>query len=470
VSAPHPPAPPGGHPEAAAAFVANEPRAHWHDQSLWFVREKRDKAAALVPDWEALRDAAAQIRAHVRGRLPELLEEFERNAVARGAQVHWAADAAEHNEIVHRLLSERGVRRLVKSKSMLTEECGLNPYLEARGIEVVDTDLGERIVQLRHEPPSHIIFPAIHLKREEIGELFHDQLGTPAGLSDPTRLTEAARGHLRERFMRAQAGLTGVNFAVAETGGVVVCTNEGNADMGTSLPPLHIACMGVEKIVPRLEHLAVLVRLLARSATGQPVTSYTSHFHGPMAGGELHVVIVDNGRSRLLADPAKRGALACIRCGACMNTCPVYRRSGGYSYGWVVPGPIGSVLAAARDPEAHPTLPFASTLCGSCDGVCPVKIPIHDTLLGQRRTLAARGLVSPGKRLGMAFLSLVLRRRAAYEAAGRLLRFALRAFPRFLLYGPWNVWGRRRELPAPPAESFRETWRRTRGAGGPGRG
>ncbi len=455
----------GGHPDAAARFVADEPRARWHDQALWFVRDKRDRAASLVPDWEPLRDAAAAIRAHARGRLPELLEEFERNAVARGAQVHWAADAAEHNAIVHRILSERRVRRVVKSKSMLTEECGLNEYLGARGVEVVDTDLGERIVQLAGEPPSHIIFPAIHRKREEIGALFHEKLGTPAGLADPKALTEAARRHLRERFLAAEAGITGVNFAVAETGGVVVCTNEGNADMGTSLPPLHIACMGVEKVVPRLEHLAVLLRLLARSATGQPITTYTSHFQGPMEGGELHVVIVDNGRSALLADPSVRGALACIRCGACMNTCPVFRRSGGYSYGWVVPGPIGSILAAARDPAAHRTLPFASTLCGSCDAVCPVKIDLHGALLGQRRTLAARGLVSPGKRIGMRLLAFVLAHRALYEAGGRLLRLGLRTLPRALLYGRLNVWGRRRELPAAPEESFRDTWRRTRGGG-----
>ncbi len=455
----------GGHPAAAEAFVANEPRARWHDQALWFVRDKRDRAAALVPDWEKLRDVAAVIRAHTRGRLADFLEEFERNAIACGAKVHWAADAAEHNAIVHQLLSARGVRRVVKSKSMLTEECGLNEYLGARGIEVVDTDLGERIVQLAGEPPSHIIFPAIHRKREEIGALFHDKLATPAGLADPKALTEAARGHLRERFLAAEAGITGVNFAVAETGGVVVCTNEGNADMGTSLPRLHIACMGVEKIVPRLEHLAVLLRLLARSATGQPITTYTSHFQGPMKGGELHVVIVDNGRSALLADPSVRGALACIRCGACMNTCPVFRRSGGYSYGWVVPGPIGSILASARDPAAHATLPFASTLCGSCDAVCPVKIDLHGELLAQRRMLAAKGLVSPGKRIGMRLVAFVLAHRALYEAAGRLLRLALRTFPRFLVYGPWNVWGRGRELPAPPAESFRETWRRTRGGG-----
>jgi L-lactate dehydrogenase complex protein LldF len=454
-----------GHPERAAAFAADEARAHWHDQALWFVREKRDRAASLVPDWERLRDVAAAIRAHARGRLADLLEEFERNAVARGAQVHWAADAEEHNAIVHRILADHGVRRLVKSKSMLTEECGLNHFLEARGIEVVDTDLGERIVQLKGEPPSHIVFPAIHRKREEIGELFHEKLGTPQGLADPKALTEAARVHLRERFMRAEAGLTGVNFAVAETGGVVVCTNEGNADMGTSLPRLHIACMGVEKVVPRLEHLAVMVRLLARSATGQPITSYTSHFHGPMPGGELHIVIVDNGRSRLLADPALRGALACIRCGACMNTCPVYRRSGGYSYGWVVPGPIGSVLASARDPAAHATLPFASTLCGSCDAVCPVKIDLHGELLHLRRDLAERKILPAGKRLGMRILAFVLAHRALYEAAGRLMRLAVRRLPRAIVYGRWNAWGRRRELPPPPRESFRDAWRRRQESG-----
>jgi L-lactate dehydrogenase complex protein LldF len=454
-----------GHPQRAARFAADEGRARWHDQALWFVREKRDRAASFVPDWEELRDAAAGIRAHARGRLADLLEEFERNAVARGAQVHWAADAAEHNQIVHRILAERGVRRVVKSKSMLTEECGLNEFLEARGVEVVDTDLGERIVQLAGEPPSHIVFPAIHRKREEIGALFAEKLGTPRGLADPKALTEAARVHLRERFLRAEAGITGVNFAIAETGGVVVCTNEGNADMGTSLPRLHIACMGVEKVVPRLEHLAVMLRLLARSATGQPITSYTSHFHGPMEGGELHVVVVDNGRSRLLADPAVRGVLACIRCGACLNTCPVYRRSGGYSYGAVVPGPIGSILAAASDPSAHASLPFASTLCGSCDAVCPVKIDLHGGLLAQRRELASRGLVPLGKRLGMRFLALVLGHRALYEAAGRILRLALRRLPRGLLLAIAGGWGRRRELPAPPAESFRDAWRRTRGGG-----
>jgi len=454
-----------GHAERAARFAGDEPRAHWHDQALWFMRAKRDRAAGAVPEWERLRTLASAIKAHTRANLAEYLEAFERNAVARGIQVHWARDADEHNRIVHRILSERGVTRLVKSKSMLTEECHLNPYLEARGIEVVDTDLGERIVQLAGEPPSHIVLPAIHKKKEEIGELFHEKLGTAKGLADPKQLTEAARGHLRERFMAAQAGLTGVNFAIAETGGVVVCTNEGNADMGTSLPPIHVACMGVEKVVPRLEDLGVFLRILARSATGQASTTYTTHFHGPMRGGELHVVIVDNGRSALLADETFREALACIRCGACMNTCPVFRRSGGYSYAWTIPGPIGAVLATARDPVRHGSLAFASSLCGSCDDVCPVKIPLHDQLLARRRDLARRGALPLGKRLGMKLLGWVLRSRLVYELAGRIGRALGRAAPRSLLHGRWNVWARQRELPPLPRESFRDLWRKERGRG-----
>ena len=238
------------HAGRASAFVADDQRMHWHDQAVWFVRNKRDVARNFVPEWEELRSLGSQIKAHTLSRLPDYLEEFERNAVAAGARVHWARDADEHNRIVLGILRERGVVRMVKSKSMLTEECHLNPHLERNGIEVVDTDLGERIVQFRREPPSHIVMPAIHLKKEDIGALFHEKLGTPAGLADPKQLTEAARVHLREKFLGAQAGLTGVNFAIASTGGVVVCTNEGNADLGTSLPPLHIACMGLEKVIP----------------------------------------------------------------------------------------------------------------------------------------------------------------------------------------------------------------------------
>ena len=451
------------HPEAAARFVADEGRAHWHDQALWWVRVRRDRAAAAVPEWEELRARAEAIKLHTLSRLADHLEAFERRATALGAIVHWARTADEHNRIVHGLLAERGVGHVVKSKSMLTEECQLNPYLRARGIEVVDTDLGERIVQLAGEAPSHIVLPAIHRRKEEIGTLFHQHLGTEAGAADPAYLTEAARRHLRAKLLAAQAGITGVNFAVDETGGLVVCTNEGNADLGTALPPLHVACMGLEKVVPRLADLGVFLRLLARSATGQPVTTYTTHFHGPRPGGELHVVIVDNGRTALLRSGPFGRSLACIRCGACMNTCPVFRRSGGHAYGWVVPGPIGSVLAPARDAAAHASLPFASSLCGSCTDVCPVRIDLHHQLLAWRRELAARGLVPLGKRLAMRGASLLLRSPTLYALAGTLTRWALRATPRAWLYPRINVWGRQRDLPEPPGASFRETWRRTRG-------
>ncbi len=448
------------HPERAAIFAADEPRTHWHDQALWFVRLKRDRQAASIPEWEMLRETASAIKAHTLSRIANYLEQFEKNATANGIKVHWARDAEEHNAIVHRILAERGVTRLVKSKSMLTEECHLNPYLQARGIEVTDTDLGERIVQLRHEPPSHIVLPAIHLKKEDIGELFYEQLGTDKGASDPKYLTEAARQHLRQRFLSAQAGLTGVNFAIAETGGFVVCTNEGNADMGTSLPPIHIACMGFEKIIPRLKDLGVFLRLLARSATGQPVTTYTTHFHGPMKGGELHVIIVDNGRSEILAQDTFRRSLTCIRCGACMNTCPVFRRSGGYSYGYIVPGPIGSLLAPQRDAEKYASLPFASSLCGSCSDVCPVKIDLHHELYEFRQVLVRKKAVPLRKRLAMKVMGWVLARPWAYRLAGRLMRWFMRITPRSIVYSRLNDWGRQRELPPAPKQTFRELARK----------
>ena len=445
-----------GHPEEAAKFLSDENRAHWHDQSVWFVRTKRDVQASTIPEWEKLREAAAAIKTHTLSRLADYLEEFERNAKANGIHVHWARDAVEHNEIVHRILANHSVTRLVKSKSMLTEECGLNPYLEARGIEVVDTDLGERIMQFLNQPPSHIVMPAIHLKREEIGELFHIKLNTKKGASDPNYLTEAARGHLREKFLNAQAGLTGVNFAIAETGGVVVCTNEGNADMGTSLPPLHIACMGVEKIVPGTRELGVFLRLLARSATGQPITTYTSHFHGPLPGGEMHIVIVDNGRSAILARDTYRATLRCIRCAACMNTCPVYRRSGGYSYGYTIPGPIGSLLAPLRDLEKHGTLPYACSLCGSCTDVCPVKIDLHHQLYTIRQDAVRQHVVPWHKRFGMKVMSWVFADAGRYRAAGKLMRGITPRLPRFVTYSGLNAWGRQRELPPMPKKSFRE--------------
>ena len=447
------------HAHNASEFIRNGTRARWHDAALWFVRAKRDKAVHAIPEWEHLREAAAHIKAYTVSHLAELLEQFEQNVQQLGGHVHWARDAAEHNEIVHSILAKHEVRRVVKSKSMLTEECHLNPFLERQGIEVVDTDLGEWIVQQRHEPPSHIVMPAIHIKKEEVSDLFHERLHTEKGNADPTYLARAARQELRNRFLAADAGITGVNFAIAETGGFVVCTNEGNADLGTSLPKLHIACMGIEKLIPRAADLGVFLRLLARSATGQPITTYSSHFHGPLPGGELHVVLVDNGRSKILGSDDFRRSLNCIRCGACMNTCPVYRRSGGHSYETTVPGPIGSILAPARDAHQHASLPYACSLCGSCTDVCPVKIDLHHQLLTWRREIVLQGELPARKRYPMKLAAWLFQHPRLYAFAGKIARFVAPKLPRFLLYNSLNPWGRQRELPPFPKKSFRELYR-----------
>jgi L-lactate dehydrogenase complex protein LldF len=448
------------HPTAAAAFVDDELRTDWHDGALWWVREKRDRAAASVPEWESLRTLASEIKEHTLSRLDDYLEQFEANAASNGITVHWARDADEHNRIVYGILQKARATRLVKSKSMLTEECGLNPYLELRGIEVIDTDLGERIVQLREEAPSHIVLPAIHLRKEEVGETFHKHLGTPDGLADPTALTLAARAHLREHFLTADAALTGANFAIAGTGGIVICTNEGNADLGMALAPLHIASVGIEKMIPRAADLGVFLRLLTRSATGQPVTVYTSHVHGSESGRAVHVVLVDNGRSVQLGREGFWRSLKCIRCGACMNTCPIYRRSGGHSYGSTVPGPIGSVLTPGLDLKRYASLPFASTLCGSCTAVCPVKIDLDAQLYRWRQLVVEGGHVATGKRIAMQSAAQVLARPWLFRTMGALTRFGMRVLPRRLRRaGPW---GHERELPMPTANSFRAWYRSNR--------
>ncbi len=432
-----------------------------HDAAVFALREKRDAAGSAEPDFERLRDHARVAKAHALDHLDQNLERFEARASAAGAVVHWAEDASALNRIVHGQLGARGARRVVKSKSMLTEECGLNPYLESRGIEIVDTDLGERIVQLGHEPPSHIIMPAIHRTREDIGALFARELDVPAGETDPARLTEAARRHLRGHFLGADAAITGVNFAVAESGTIVVVTNEGNADLGMSLPSLHIACLGIEKVIPGLADLAVFLRLLARSATGQPLSVYTSLVTGPRPGAELHIVLVDNGRTRLLADDAHRQALGCIRCGACLNTCPVYRRAGGYAYGFAIPGPIGAVLAPAlgRTPEQR-ALPLASTLCGSCSAVCPVRIDLHEQLVAWRASHVPRGR---GERLLARLAAALLARPVWYGLAGRAARGLWPALSRRWPGNPASPWLAARALPPHPGASFRTRWRaRTR--------
>jgi L-lactate dehydrogenase complex protein LldF len=449
------------HSDASTIFNKDEARVDWHDKTLWFIREKRDKASHSIDEWEQLREYASQIKTNTLSNLSEYLEQFEANAKANGIIIHWAADAAEHNQIVHSILKKHGIDRMVKSKSMLTEECGLNEHLEANGIEVIDTDLGERIVQLAKEPPSHIVLPCIHKKKEEIGELFHEHLGTEKGASDPQYLTAAARQHLRETFLTRRAALTGVNFAIAETGEIVVCTNEGNADMGAHLADVHIACMGIEKLIPLQQHLGVFLRLLARSATGQPITTYSSHFKKPQPHQEMHIVLVDNGRSIHLGKEDFRSALKCIRCGACMNTCPVYRRSGGQSYHNAVAGPIGSILTPNMDMKKNADLPFASTLCGSCSNVCPVKIDIHDQLYKWRQVIVKEGYAPAAKKASMNMMGWVLSSPKVYDMAGKAARFALRNTP-FMVSNKFNPWFKEREMPEAPKHSFKEWYKKNR--------
>lgn len=448
------------HAALAEKFNLNEDRTNWHDKTLWWVRQKRDRAANSLPEWEQLRQWASDIKDHTLSNLHNYLVEFEQHALANGVKVHWASDAMEHNRIIHSIILEAGIRKIVKSKSMLTEECHLNSYLQTNGIEVVDTDLGERIVQFREEAPSHIVLPAIHLKKEDVSDTFHQHLKTEKGNYDPQYLTHAARIHLREKFVSSELAITGVNFAIAETGGVVVCTNEGNADMGAHAARIHIACMGFEKIIPKAEHLGVFTRLLARSATGQPITTYTSHFHRPRPGQEMHIVLVDNGRSRQLGREDFRNSLKCIRCAACFNTCPVYRRSGGHSYHTAVAGPIGSILNPNLDMKANADLPFASTLCGSCTNVCPVKINIHEQLWKWRQVISAEGLTEPSKRIGMKLMAWVLAKPAVYRMAGSMARWVLRNFPLVAKSKNWNPWYKQRELPDAPKESFQEWYKK----------
>lgn len=443
------------HADLAEIFIRDEERVDWHDGALWYIREKRDKASKSIPEWEQLREAASAIKRNVISNLYQYLLEFEANLKQNGVQVHWAADAKEHNEIVYAILKAKEISQMVKSKSMLTEECGLNEYLEERGIEVVNSDLGEYIQQIDQEPPSHIVLPCIHKRKEEIGELFHQHLGTEKGLSDPTALTRVARKHLRNVFLTRRAALTGVNFAVAETGEYVVCTNEGNADMGAHLSEVQIASMGLEKIVPQKKHLGVFLRLLARSATGQPITIYSSHYKKPRPGQEMHLILVDAGRTRQLARPDFRDSLKCIKCGSCMNTCPVYRKSGGLSYHNTISGPIGAILAPNLDMKKHADLPFASTLCGSCSNVCPVKINIHDQLYKWRQEIVKEGYAANTKALGMKTMAWTLSKPANFSTAGKAGKWFLANVP-FVVKNRFNPWYKQREMPEGPKESFSE--------------
>ena len=336
---------------------------------------------AGIPHWQRWREAACRVKTYAIANLDRLLVEFERNISARGATVLWAENAEEANRHVLDVARRHNVKTVVKSKSMVSEEMELNHALEAAGIRAVETDLGEYLVQLAGQRPTHIVTPALHLSAEDVGRLFEEKLGEPFS-AEHRHLTDVARRRLRRDFIHADLGVSGVNFAIADTGAFIIVDNAG---LSTSAPPVHVALMGIEKIIPSVDHLPVFLNLLARSGTGQKLTTYTHLFHGATPGKKLYVIIIDNGRTNALADPAARMALFCIRCGACLNACPVYRRVGGWAYGWVYPGPIGSIITphlVGIDQAGE--LPFASSLCGACGEVCPVKVDIPHQLVHLR--------------------------------------------------------------------------------------
>ncbi|MFD1829733.1 LutB/LldF family L-lactate oxidation iron-sulfur protein [Streptomyces desertarenae] len=457
------------------------------------IRAKRAGAVAELPDWAELRAAGAAVKDRTLRHLDHYLEQVEEAVTAAGGTVHWAVDADEANRIVTSLVRATGEREVVKVKSMATQEIGLNAALEEAGIRVCETDLAELIVQLGDDLPSHILVPAIHRNRGEIRDIFRERMGrwgrpAPEGLGDdPAELAEAARLHLREKFLRAKVGISGANFMVAETGTLVVVESEGNGRMCLTLPETLISVVGIEKVVPTWRDLEVFLQLLPRSSTAERMNPYTSMWTGTAGAGEadgprdFHLVLLDNGRTDALADTVGRQALRCIRCSACLNVCPVYERAGGHAYGSAYPGPIGAILTPqlrGTTTELDASLPYASSLCGACYEVCPVAIDIprvlvhlrervaeggETTVRGQRTTVRpARGHAA--ERAAMRAARWALDHPGALRAGQRLASRTRRLHPR-RLPGPGRAWTASRDLPAVPAESFRHWWQRTRGAG-----
>ena len=460
------------HSKAAETFLKDDAVVTRHDQTFFGVRQKRDRMAQALPEWEDLREAASQMKKHTETHLADYLEQFEQNAIKNGVHIHWAQDADEYNRIVYNILSQHNVKKVVKSKSMLTEECHLNEHLEAKGIEVIETDLGERILQMMKLAPSHIVMPALHVHREDIGDTFRRLIpdfneiastyspdgSLPADPNDPTFLTYVARIHLRQQFAEADCGMTGANFGIAATGDVVVCTNEGNADMSTSIPKLHIVSMGIEKLIPDYEAMGIFQRFVARSGTGQETTVYTSHFRGPRPNGEMHIVLVDNGRSEIIGNPEHWQTLKCMRCGACMNTCPVYRRSAGYSYTYFIPGPIGINLGMLRDPHQYYDNVSACSLCCSCDNVCPVKVDLSSQVYRWRQQLESLGHANTMKKMMSGGMSYLFNHPAVYKTALSLSP-AANWVPAPLMNLKMNPWAYGHKMMKFPKKSFHKLWK-----------
>jgi L-lactate dehydrogenase complex protein LldF len=450
-----------GFPAAARGTLANAQLRRNVGKATTAIRAKRGRAVGELPDWEALRDAGAAIKARAMATLPEQLDRLEASVTARGGVVHWARDGAEANAIVADVARAHGSDEVIKVKSLATDEIGLNEALAARGVHAIETDLAELILQLSGDTTSHILVPAIHRNRAEIRGLFERTIATGELSSDPADLTEAARRHLREKFLSVPVAVSGANFGVAETGTVAVVESEGNGRMCTTLPEVLVTVMGIEKVLPEWRDLEVFLQLLPRSSTAERMNPYTSLWTGVRSGDgprEFHLVLLDGGRTDVLADEVGRQALHCIRCSACLNVCPVYSRVGGQAYESVYPGPIGAVLSPLLfGLDRHPTLPWASSLCGACYDACPVKIEIPSLLVHLRGRVVReqQRRLSP-ERLAMDAVAAAFGSRQRYERAQKLARLGRGPLARAMLPG----WTAMRDLPEPPKETFREWWRR----------
>ncbi|MGA2926725.1 MAG: LutB/LldF family L-lactate oxidation iron-sulfur protein [Solirubrobacteraceae bacterium] len=466
-AAEHPP-----FPVAARAALADTQLRRNIGHATHTIRAKRAAVVAEMPDWEGLREAGRAIKERVLRHLDQYLLELEQSVQRAGGTVHWARDADECNRIVGDLISAHRVTDVVKSKSLTTEETQLNEALAERGISALETDLAQLIIQLSDDLPSHILVPAIHRNRAEVRELFMRTLEeAPADLTDdPRQLAEVARVHLRRRFLSARVGVSGANFAVAQTGTVSVVESEGNGRMCTTLPEVLITVMGIEKVIPTWQDFEVFLQLLPRSSTAERMNPYTSLWTGVTDGDgprEFHLVLLDNGRTNALADPVGRQALNCIRCSACLNVCPVYERTGGHAYGSTYPGPIGAIITPMLDGlEQAGSLPYASSLCGACYEVCPVKINIPRVLVHLRHQIAEHKSRTAPERITMEAMARVFASRRLYEAAqraGRLAQWPLaRGGTITRLPGALNGWTSARDLRALPKQSFREWWRERR--------
>lgn len=431
---------------------------------------RRVAAMAALGNPEVLRTEARAIKERTIARLDEYLELFATQAQGLGVKVHWAVDAAEARDIITTIAQQAQAKVIVKGKSMATEEIHLNPHLEQRGYEVVETDLGEYIIQLADETPSHIIAPAIHKTRQQVATLLHEKLGTPY-TDEVQEMTQIAREALRERFLRADLGITGANFAIAETGSIVLVTNEGNGRLSSTMPRVHVALLGMEKLIPRLSDLAVMLKVLTNSATGQKISSYVTMLTGPRRAHdldgpeELHIVLLDNGRSAMLRS-ANREALYCLRCGACLNVCPIYQNIGGHAYGWVYPGPIGAVLTPMLTGlDTAQDLPRASTLCGACREACPVKINLPHLLLNLRRQLVERQDVPRVEKILFTLWAWLMQHPRAYAFAASCAALLQKPFVQqgwlAKLPPPFSGWTQSRDFKAVATPSFRQRWHTT---------